>query len=135
MKTSTTLLLAFCLLTANIFAQHSHEPLEHLFEGKTLVDFEMQLNLQPSDYSNFPKIDFIDALFEVNRGGQNSWGIMNYVGNAQEWVIGPSGGYEARGGAYKDRLGTCKIELSRPHAGDADNLTGFRIVRELGGDA
>jgi hypothetical protein len=76
-----------------------------------------------------------DALFEVNRGGQNSWGIMNYVGNAQEWVIGSSGGYEARGGAYKDRLGTCKIELSRPHAGDADNLTGFRIVRELGGDA
>jgi serine/threonine protein kinase len=76
-----------------------------------------------------------DALFEVNRGGQNSWGIMNYVGNAQEWVIGPSGGYEARGGAYKDRLGTCKIELSRPHAGGADKLTGFRIVRELGGGA
>jgi len=76
-----------------------------------------------------------DDLFEVNRGGQNSWGIMNYLGNAQEWVIGSSGGYEARGGAYKDRLGACKIELSRPHAGDADNLTGFRIVRELGGDA
>ena len=76
-----------------------------------------------------------DALFEINRGGQNSWGIMNYVGNAQEWVIGPSGGYEARGGAYKDRLGTCKIELSRPHDGNADKLTGFRVVRELGGGA
>jgi len=76
-----------------------------------------------------------DDLFEVNRGGQNAWGIMNYVGNAQEWVIGPSGGYEARGGAYKDRLGTCKIELSRPHAGNADAVTGFRVVRELGEDA
>ena len=76
-----------------------------------------------------------DDLFEVNRGGQNSWGMMNYVGNAQEWVIGPSGGYEVRGGAYKDRLGICDIKLSRPHAGNADELTGFRIVRELGEDA
>jgi serine/threonine protein kinase len=76
-----------------------------------------------------------DDLFEVNRGGQNAWGIMNYRGNAQEWVIGPSGGYEARGGAYNDRLGTCEIELSRPHAGNADEVTGFRLVRELGEDA
>ena len=76
-----------------------------------------------------------DELLEVNRGGQNKWGIMNYVGNAQEWVTGSSGGYEARGGAYKDRLGSCVIELSRPHAGNADELTGFRLVRELGEDA
>ncbi len=76
-----------------------------------------------------------DALFEVNRGGQNAWGIMNYVGNAQEWVIGSSGAYEARGGHYKDRLGTCKIELSRAHAGNADKLTGIRLVRELGSGA
>ncbi len=73
-----------------------------------------------------------DELFEVNRGGQNSWGIMNYVGNAQEWVVSPSGGYAARGGAYTDRLGSCKISLSRPHAGNADKETGFRLVRELG---
>ena len=73
-----------------------------------------------------------DELFEVNRGGQNAWGVMNYVGNAQEWVVGPSGGYQARGGAYKDRLGACTIELSRSHAGTADRLTGFRLVRELG---
>jgi hypothetical protein len=76
-----------------------------------------------------------DELLEVNRGGQNKWGIMNYVGNAQEWVIGPSGGYEARGGSYKDRLGTCKIELTRPHAGGADEATGFRLVREIGESA
>jgi serine/threonine protein kinase len=73
-----------------------------------------------------------DELFEVNRGGQNAWGVMNFVGNAQEWVVGPSGGYQARGGAYKDRLGACTIELSRPHTGNADRLTGFRLVRELG---
>jgi formylglycine-generating enzyme required for sulfatase activity len=76
-----------------------------------------------------------DVLFEVNRGGQNGWGIMNFVGNAQEWVTGPSGGYEARGGAYTDRLGSCKIETARSHAGDADKITGFRLVRELGEDA
>jgi hypothetical protein len=73
-----------------------------------------------------------DTLLEVNRGGQNAWGIMNYEGNAQEWVVGPSGGYEARGGSYKDRLGTCGIEASSAHSGTADEITGFRLVRELG---
>ena len=72
-----------------------------------------------------------DQLLEVNRGGQNSWGVKNYIGNAQEWVTVPSGGYVARGGAYSDRLGNCRVDFSRPHAGTADNLTGFRLVREL----
>ena len=76
-----------------------------------------------------------DELFEVNRGGQNGWGIMNFLGNAQEWVTDPSGGYEARGGAYTDRLGSCKIETARSHTGAADKITGFRLVRELGEDA
>ena len=73
-----------------------------------------------------------DELMEVNRGGQNKWGIMNYIGNAQEWVIGSSGGYEARGGSYKDRLGSCKTSFARSHSGEADEQTGFRLVREIG---
>ena len=76
-----------------------------------------------------------DELFDVNYGSQNAWGIKNYTGNAQEWVIGPSGGYVALGGAYKDKLGICSIKLARPHAGKADELTGFRLLRELGGEA
>ena len=76
-----------------------------------------------------------DTLLEVNRGGQNDYGLMNYVGNAQEWVAGPSGSYTARGGAYRDRLGTCEIDLARPHSGTADEITGFRLVRELDGGA
>ena len=36
---------------------------------------------------------------------------------------------------YKDRLGTCGIELSSPHSGAADEVTGFRLVRELEGGA
>ena len=79
-----------------------------------------------------PQAGLGDVLLEVNRGGQNAWGIQNFVGNAQEWVVGPSGSYEARGGAFNDRLGTCGIGLSRPHAGNADGVTGFRLVRELG---
>ncbi len=73
-------------------------------------------------------------LLEVNWGTQNAWGIKNFIGNAQEWVVDPSGGYNARGGAYSDRLGNCAIGLSKPHAGSADKLTGFRLVRELGED-
>jgi hypothetical protein len=76
-----------------------------------------------------------DVLLEVDRGGQNAWGVQNYIGNAQEWVLVSSGALEARGGAYTDGLGVCDIGLSRQHAGAADEMTGFRLVRELGEDA
>jgi len=82
-----------------------------------------------------PQAGIGDVLLEVNWGSQNAWGIKNFVGNAQEWVVAPAGGYEARGGAHRDRLGNCEIGFSRPHAGNADALTGFRLVRELGEDA
>ena len=38
---------------------------------------------------------------------------------------------EARGGGFEDAFSKCKIELAKPHGGDADRATGFRLVREL----
>lgn len=71
------------------------------------------------------------SLLSAKSGLKNSWGLANYVGNAQEWVIGPSNQLLAKGGSYQDPLTKCTISFSRPHNGDSDPITGFRVVREL----
>ncbi len=74
----------------------------------------------------------IKGLTPVNieTGHANSWGLVNYVGNVQEWVLG-SDGLEAVGGSYRDPLSLCGVDLVRPSNGAADPLTGFRVGRNL----
>ncbi len=67
----------------------------------------------------------------VNTGKANGWGLYNYVGNVQEWVV-DGGAVEARGGAYEDMFSKCDIALEKAHDGNADKATGFRVVLELG---
>ncbi len=70
-------------------------------------------------------------LVDARSGQQNGWGLANYAGNAREWVrIGRE--LSVRGGAYDDPLTECGPELDETHSGQADELTGFRLVRELG---
>ena len=71
------------------------------------------------------------ALANANSGKQNGWGLANFVGNAQEWAKS-GGSVVVRGGKFDDPLDECDISLSRPHGGNADAVTGFRLVRELG---
>jgi len=71
------------------------------------------------------------GLINVRAGEANGWGLLNYVGNAQEWVVTPSGIPAVRGGAFRDTLSRCHIGLIRTHDGRADDMTGFRLVREL----
>ena len=70
------------------------------------------------------------ALGSVKMGKPNGWGLKNYLGNAQEWVITGSG-VAAKGGAFTDTLSSCSIKLSKAHDGNADPITGFRLVREF----
>ncbi len=64
-------------------------------------------------------------------GQQNGWGLINYIGNAEEWVrLG--GGIAARGRAHTDPMSRCAISLKESHSGNADPVAGFRLVRELG---
>jgi len=70
------------------------------------------------------------SLLSVDFGEENGWGIVNAVGNAQEWVTTPEG-LAAQGGAYTDRAVECTVALSRRHDGTPDERTGFRLVREL----
>ena len=63
-------------------------------------------------------------------GQPNGWGLVNDVGNAQEWVKGPKG-LEVRGGSYKDSLSQCSVSLTHGSDGKPDQATGFRLVRSL----
>ena len=70
-------------------------------------------------------------LVSAETGAANGWGLINYVGNAREWVSA-GGGVAARGGAFSDSLVDCGIEMRDADGGGADAATGFRLVRELG---
>jgi Sulfatase-modifying factor enzyme 1 len=71
------------------------------------------------------------ALINARSGQQNGWGLANYAGNARELVRNGQS-LAVRGGAYNDPLTECGPELDERHSGEADPLTGFRLVRELG---
>jgi serine/threonine protein kinase len=70
------------------------------------------------------------TMNEARTGSANPWGLTNYVGNAQEFVL--KGGASAlRGGAYTDSLSICGIDLVKPTSGNADPVTGFRVSRDI----
>ena len=69
------------------------------------------------------------GIVSVKSGKSNGWGLKNYVGNVQEWVIDENK-LLVRGGAYTDAHSKCAISLERAHQGDGDEATGFRLVRE-----
>lgn len=64
----------------------------------------------------------------VRSGEANNWGMINYLGNVQEWVI-KGGAAMAAGGHYADKMSTCSVDLVR--SSGADSKTGFRLVRQL----
>lgn len=72
------------------------------------------------------------AMLPVNSGKPNGWGLINHLGNAQEMVTeGES--IALRGGAYNDLMSKCAVSLKRSLSGNADEVTGFRLVREIKG--
>jgi len=72
-----------------------------------------------------------NELIKVNTGKQNPWGIVNYLGNAREWVYGNGRTLISMGGSYKDSMDKCDVTLASIHSGKADNISGFRVLREV----
>ena len=72
-----------------------------------------------------------NELVKVTTGKQNPWGIVNYLGNAREWVYGNGRELVVVGGSYKDAMDKCDVTLSLAHSGQADNISGFRVLREI----
>jgi len=67
---------------------------------------------------------------DVKHGRARGWGLKNYVGNVQEWVI-DDGEILAMGGSYSDSIDDCDISLAKKHSGEGDEFTGFRVLLEL----
>ncbi len=70
------------------------------------------------------------SLVSATFGEANGWGVVNAVGNAQEWAIAGAG-VVARGGAFEDPAASFSVDAGRSHDGSADPMTDFRLVREL----
>jgi len=66
----------------------------------------------------------------VTDGPKNDWGLVDYVGNAQQWVRN-GGSVAARGGAFSDDISQCRPDTIRTDAGGANANTGFRVLREI----
>ncbi|MBA3581926.1 MAG: protein kinase [Gammaproteobacteria bacterium] len=69
------------------------------------------------------------ALLNTSFGKANRWGVVNYVGNAQE-LAGSGNSWQTLGGHYQDTMSNCNTQLSRNYSGP-NALTGFRLIREL----
>ena len=66
----------------------------------------------------------------VGAGLANSYGLINVLGNVQEWVL-DADEVKALGGAFNDPIQECVTQTVRDHGGEPDELTGFRLVREI----
>ena len=69
------------------------------------------------------------GIVSVKSGKSNGWGLKNYIGNVQELTTDGSS-TSALGGAYSDPHSKCDISLERSSNGNADELTGFRLIRD-----
>ena len=72
-----------------------------------------------------------ESLEDITTGKKNHWGLVNYVGNAQEWVLENNRNLMAVGGAHTDPIDQCTLDTQRKHSGNPDRITGFRLLREL----
>jgi formylglycine-generating enzyme required for sulfatase activity len=73
-----------------------------------------------------------EQLVSVGQGEPNAWGLVNHLGNAEEWVRTESG-LAVAGGAHTDPLAQCTLSANEADDGAADPATGFRVLREIGG--
>lgn len=72
-----------------------------------------------------------EKLLNAVSGRPNPWGLYNFVGNAREWAVTEDSSLLAMGGAHTDPRQECTLEKRVVHSGDADPVTGFRVLREI----
>ena len=72
-----------------------------------------------------------EELFAINVGKPNNWGLVNYIGNAREWVYDKGRKLVAVGGSYNSPMDSCGFDNVVASTGNADIYTGFRVLREI----
>jgi len=71
------------------------------------------------------------GIASIKSGYSNGWGLKNYIGNVQEWVITDSGEVMAVGGNFNTPIEECSLDYMKAHNGSADEYTGFRVLLEM----
>ncbi|MDI9348227.1 MAG: protein kinase [Methylacidiphilales bacterium] len=67
----------------------------------------------------------------ISIGKSNGWGLINYVGNADELVTNNQT-FSLVGGNFKDRYEICNSMLTKPYDENTiNNYTSFRVLRSL----
>lgn len=70
-------------------------------------------------------------LVPANVGEANKWGLVNHVGNAQEWVV--KGGEDIMvGGSRLTAMENCTLTAMQPLQSKDSSVNGFRLVRKIG---
>ncbi|QIL90426.1 protein kinase [Microbulbifer sp. SH-1] len=82
-------------------------------------------------YLRYGGIEKGRELVAANTGTANPFGIVNAVGNVQEWVLGVDQQLIAAGGSRQDAMSRCLVTSKTLHSGTPDEFTGFRVVRDL----
>nr|WP_305121377.1 bifunctional serine/threonine-protein kinase/formylglycine-generating enzyme family protein [Microbulbifer elongatus] len=82
-------------------------------------------------YLRYGGIEKGAELVAARAGSANPFGIVNAVGNVQEWVFDLENNLIAAGGSRQDPMSRCLATSKMFHSGNADELTGFRVVRDL----
>jgi len=72
------------------------------------------------------------SLVKTVTGKQNGWGLVNYAGNAREFAFETGRRFVVLGGSHKSSMEECTALTISNHSGNADQYTGFRVVRDLG---
>lgn len=72
-----------------------------------------------------------DAPVSAASGAANAFGLHNILGNVRE-LVQAGDGYAATGGGYADPIEACTAQAQVPVHQQADAVTGFRLVREVG---
>jgi len=71
-----------------------------------------------------------DELRSALSGEPNAWGLYNHVGNARELAVAEDE-LMAMGGAHTDPRSECTLDKRVAHSGEADPVTGFRLLRDI----
>ena len=69
-------------------------------------------------------------LVSTNNDNLNAYGLASIVGNVQEWAL-KDGELIAAGGSRITPMYECRYTKTQAHSGQPDNITGFRLVRNL----
>ena len=120
--------------TARAFARWLSDSTGYTYRLPTAEEWRRAAQGDPDPNRNCQvKLDGVErglAPVAAEAGQSNDFGLLNTLGNVQEWVVDGER-LVAVGGSFADPINLCAVTTIRDHAGAPAPDTGFRLVREL----